>query len=42
VTRLQWHVLDTSIQWRSVHTYINDGSLLCIYSQSEFTLQAEE
>lgn len=42
VTRLQWQVLDTSIQWRSLHTYINDGALLCIYSQSEFVLQAEE
>lgn len=42
VTKLQWQVLETSIQWRSLHTYIHAGALLCIYSQSKFALQAEE
>lgn len=42
VTKLQWQSLETSIQWRTLHTYVCDGALLCVYSQSEFTLQAEE
>ena len=42
LTRLQWQATKTAIHWRSLHTYICDGKLLCVYSQSQYDFQAEE
>lgn len=42
LTKLQWQATQTSIQWRSLHSYICDGELVCVYSQSQYDFQVEE
>ncbi|GAB5490913.1 MAG: hypothetical protein Phog2KO_11280 [Phototrophicaceae bacterium] len=42
LTKLQWQATQTSIQWHSLHTYTNEGELLCVYSKSHYNFQLEE
>lgn len=41
LTKIQWHYTGKSISWRTLHTYTESGNILCVYSDSNYTFQAE-
>lgn len=41
LTKIQWHYTHSSVSWRTLHTYTDAGDILCVYSDSNYTFQAE-
>lgn len=40
VTRIQWQATKTAIQWRTLHTYIDNQDITNIYTQSHFSFSS--
>lgn len=42
ITRIQWNHAEKSLQWRTLHTYIDKSEVISIHSQSAYQFIAEE
>lgn len=41
MTRIQWTLCESSIAWRTYHSYLHAGDVLCVYSTSEYIFKSE-